>query len=130
MAPPRSVFPIREDVDADASPTAAGLEDADGVVDALASDTARAMVEHLYTEPATASDLAAAVGTSVQNARYHLERLEAAGVVGVVGVVGSWCSERSTEMDVYGLQSEPLVVVAGGPGVDETVRSLLTDASD
>ena len=127
MAPPRSVFPIREDVDADASPTAVGLEDADGVVDALASDTARAIVEHLYTEPATASDLAAAVGTSVQNARYHLERLEAAGVV---GVVGSRCSERSTEMDVYGLQSEPLVVVAGGPGVDETVRSLLTDASN
>jgi len=103
-----------------------GLEAADDVVDALTSDTARAMIHHLYAEPATASDLADAVDTSVQNVRYHLDRL---GADGVVDVVGSWYSERGRETDVHGPRSEPLIVVAGGPDADETLQSLLADAS-
>lgn len=125
MASTRSIFPIREAVEHEASPTTVRLEDADEMVDALTSDTAREILQHLYTEPATASDLAAAVDTSVQNAQYHLTRLEAADVV---DVVGSWYSERGTEMAVYGPRNDPLVVVAGGPVTDEAIRAL--DGSD
>lgn len=115
---------MRRSVDTDTSPATVALEDADDVVDALTSDTARAVLAHLYGESATASDVASAVQTSVQNAQYHLDRLVAAGIV---EVVGSWYSERGTEMDVYGPRNEPLIVVAGAPDADETVRGLVAD---
>jgi DNA-binding transcriptional ArsR family regulator len=124
--PPRSAFPRREAVEREeVSSEAVSLDDAGDVVNALTSETARRLVDRIYTEPGTTSDLAAAVDTSLQNAQYHLDRLEAAGVV---EVVGTWYSERGNDMDVYGPSNEPLVIVAG-PLDEEAVAEEAAAAS-
>lgn len=105
-----SVFPVREEVEREVSSAAVSLDDAGDVVSALTSETARRLVALVYDDPATASDLADAVDTSLQNVQYHLDRLVEAGVV---EVVATWYSERGGDMDVYGASNEPLVIVAG-----------------
>ncbi|WP_254829297.1 ArsR/SmtB family transcription factor [Haloglomus salinum] len=108
---PQSVFPHREAVEREEVPSeAVSLDDAGDVVNALTSETARKLVDRIYAEPGTASDLAEDVDTSLQNVQYHLGRLETAGVV---EVVGTWYSQRGNDMDVYGPSNEPLVIVAG-----------------
>jgi len=77
---------------------------------ALSSDTARAILSRLYEGPETASAVAESADTSIQNARYHLEKLESAGLI---EAVDTWYSSRGTEMTVYAPTNEPLVVAAG-----------------
>ncbi|RLM83656.1 ArsR family transcriptional regulator, partial [Halobellus sp. Atlit-38R] len=57
--------------------------------------------------PAPASDIAEAADTSVQNARYHLEHLCEADLV---ETVDTWYSKKGTEMTVYALSVEELVI--------------------
>lgn len=96
----------------DSQPRLVDLDDetADDVFAALSSETARDIVSQLYDEPATASDIAESVDTSLQNARYHLDQLQSAGVI---EPVDTWYSSRGTEMTVYAPTNEPLVVAAG-----------------
>ncbi|MFB6137954.1 MAG: ArsR/SmtB family transcription factor [Halobacteriaceae archaeon] len=119
------LFPFRSPVDLDdqRSPRLVDVDDevADEVFAALSSDTARAILAALHEEPATTSDLADAVDTSVQNAAYHLENLRDAGLV---EAVDTWYSERGTEMTVYAPTDESLVVFAGGDK-EGTFRTLL-----
>ncbi|WP_276260310.1 ArsR/SmtB family transcription factor [Haloglomus litoreum] len=128
---PQSAFPHREAVEREeVSSEAVSLDDAGDVVNALTSETARKLVDRIYTEPGTTSELADDVGTSLQNAQYHLERLEDAGVV---EVVGTWYSKRGNDMDVYGPSSEPLVIVAGpldGEAVVEEAAAESTAGED
>jgi DNA-binding transcriptional ArsR family regulator len=77
------------------------------VFDALASETARSILEEIAAEPATASELATRVDTSIQNVEYHLTQLREAGLIVEAGV---WYSERGTEMSVYAPRLEELVV--------------------
>ena len=83
---------------------------ADDVFAALSSETARAVLQRLYEEPAPASEVAESVETSLQNARYHLEKLMAAELI---EEVDTWYSSRGTEMTVYAPTNEPLVIAAG-----------------
>ncbi|MFB6361226.1 MAG: ArsR/SmtB family transcription factor [Halobacteriales archaeon] len=71
---------------------------AESVFEALGSETARSILAALEDDPATASDLADRVETSLQNVQYHLGNLEAADLV---AEVGTWYSSRGTEMTVY-----------------------------
>ncbi|WP_435319284.1 helix-turn-helix domain-containing protein [Haloarchaeobius sp. TZWSO28] len=82
-------------------------EDADKVFGALSSDTARQIYTCLHEEPRTPSDIADEIDSSIQNVRYHLEKLEDAGLIDVVDV---WYSSRGNEMNVYAPQSGPLVI--------------------
>jgi DNA-binding transcriptional ArsR family regulator len=123
---PRSAFPVREEVECEPSSEAVALDDAGDVVSALTSETARKLVDHVYTEPATASELADAIDTSLQNAQYHLNQLEDAGVV---EVVGTWYSKRGTDMDVYGPTNEPLVIVAGPIDDEAAVEAAVADSA-
>ena len=109
----------------DQQPRLVDLDDetADDVFAALSSATARNIVSELYTEPATASDVADAVDTSLQNARYHLDKLQAAGVI---EPVDTWYSSRGTEMTVYAPTNEPLVVAAGKEESTGVLREALT----
>jgi DNA-binding transcriptional ArsR family regulator len=84
--------------------------DVDDVFEALASGTRRRMLEELYEEPATPSQLATSTDTSLQNVHYHLEKL---GEVDLVEPVGTRYSEKGAEMSVYAPTSDPLVVVEG-----------------
>lgn len=105
-------FRSTESIDIDGPPRLVNIEDdsADDVIGALSSTTARAILSHLYSTPTTASEVAAAVDTSLQNARYHLENLKSAGLIEPADI---WYSSRGTEMTVYAPTNNALVVAAG-----------------
>lgn len=98
-------------------------DDANEVLGALSSDTAREILSTLYDEPTTASELADAVDTSIQNARYHLEKLQEAELI---EQVDTWYSSRGTEMTVYAPTNEPLVLAAGPPDRTSALKDAIT----
>jgi len=105
------LLPFQSDADVpeDRAPRVVDLEgeDAEKVFGALSSETAREIFTALHEEPMTASDVADAVDSSIQNVRYHLENL---GDAGLVEVVDTWYSSRGNEMKVYAPQDGPLIV--------------------
>jgi DNA-binding transcriptional ArsR family regulator len=116
MSSQSSVFPLTPAVDVpetEARTIDLFTEDGRRMLDALGSETARAIVAALSEEPGTTSELADRVGTSLQNAHYHLDRLEDADLV---QVVGTHYSVRGSEMDVYAPAYDPLVLVGGEDG--------------
>lgn len=125
MPADRSIFPIRDPVDVDAGPSVVSLDTAGAVFESLTSTTARELVDEIYDGPATASDLAHAVDTTIQNVQYHLDQLQEAGLV---AVVGTWYSERGNEMTVYGPAADPLVICAGDAESRAGVRRVLDRA--
>jgi DNA-binding transcriptional ArsR family regulator len=107
------VFPLRSTVElGDREPRLVDMDDerADEVFEALASGTTRRVLSALHEEPRTASDLAEVTDTSVQNAQYHLGKLQD---VELIEPVDTWYSERGTEMTVYAPADEALVLFAG-----------------
>lgn len=82
-------------------------DDSDCVLQTLSSETAQEIVQTLGNEPKPPSEIADAVGTSIQNVQYHLGRLQNAGIV---QQVDTWYSSRGCEMSVYALDTERLVV--------------------
>jgi DNA-binding transcriptional ArsR family regulator len=97
-------------------------EAADQVFDALSSGTARSILAAVYDDPAPASELAEAADTSLQNARYHIEKLVDAELI---EAADTWYSEQGREMTVYAPADESLVVVAGEPGRIASLRGAL-----
>ncbi len=96
----------------DPTPRVIGLDsnDADELMAALSSDTARDVLAALHRDPSTPSEIADTVDTSIQNAQYHLEKLENAELI---EEVDTWYSEKGREMTVYAPASGPLVVFPG-----------------
>ncbi|WP_254840162.1 ArsR/SmtB family transcription factor [Natronomonas marina] len=125
MASQRSIFPVRDEVDREVPSRTLSLAEAGDVVEALTSEVARKLVDRVHEEPGTASDLAAAVDTSLQNAQYHLNSLQGAGVV---EVVDTWYSERGKEMNVYAPTTAPLLIVAGRPDGEAAVRQAMSES--
>lgn len=107
-----SLLPSTPDITADSEPRVVGLdsEAADDLMAALSSETARQVLSELHEDPAPPGELADRVDTSLQNAQYHLEKLEDAGAIEVVGTA---YSEKGREMSVYGPADSPLVIFAG-----------------
>ncbi|GGO01619.1 MULTISPECIES: ArsR/SmtB family transcription factor [Haloarcula] len=97
--------------------------DTDEVLDALSSDTARALFRTLFDQPGTASEIARRCDTSVQNVHYHISNLEAAGLVESIDTV---YSEKGNEMTVYGPASDPIVLV-GNRDLRPRLQQSLTD---
>ncbi|WP_436345797.1 ArsR/SmtB family transcription factor [Natronorubrum sp. FCH18a] len=117
------LFPFRsEPAETEGQPRVVDLEgeDADAVFGALSSTTARRIYARLDEEPATPSDIAEAIDSSIQNVRYHLEKLENAGLV---EVIDTWYSSRGNEMSVYGTTDGPLIVTS-----DESTASRVREA--
>lgn len=110
----------------DGEPEVVGLDgvESGAVFSVLSSERARSILSELYREPATQSELADRVDTSLQNADYHLDNLVEAGLV---TVVDQWYSEKGTEMDVYAPAGDPLVLVAAGEGVLDDARRAVSD---
>jgi len=121
------LLPSTHDLSAadNARPRVIGLDDddADDLLAAMSSDTARHLLAQLHDEPAAPSELTDAVDTSLQNVQYHLGKLEDAGVVEVIDTV---YSEKGREMKVYAPADKPLVVVAGGDEEAAGLRTALT----
>lgn len=112
------------DTTPEAGPRVIGLEgeEADDLLAAMSSETARELLGVLHRDPAAPSELADRVGTSLQNTQYHLEKLEDAGAVEVVDTV---YSEKGREMNLYAPADQPLVVVAGGGEDTASLRSAI-----
>lgn len=87
------------------------------ILKAMTSETAQQILGTLVDQPGTASDIAEAVGTSLQNARYHIERLSD---VGLIQPVDTWYSAKGREMTVYALTAEELLIQFGSDREDST----------
>lgn len=101
-------------------------EEADELFDVLSSETRRNAYRSLFDEPATASELATRLDTSVQNVSHHVSILEEAALV---EPVGRRYSEKGNEMVVYGPASDPLVFVGREeirPRVDRSLTEVVT----
>jgi DNA-binding transcriptional ArsR family regulator len=98
-------------------------EDAGELLSSLSSDTARNILTTLHDEPSTASEVADAVDTSLQNARHHLGNLQEAGLV---RVAETRYSSKGREMNVYAPSENPMVVFVGNQ--DTTDDGTLLDA--
>ena len=107
------------------APRVIGLDgdDADDLLGAISSETARELLIALHDEPAAPSELADRVDTSLQNAQYHLGKLADAGMIEVIDTV---YSEKGREMKVYAPADRPLVVVAGREEQTRSLRSAVT----
>jgi len=105
-------------------PRVIGVDDdeADDLIAALGSETARAILSTLHDRPATKSEIADEVDTSLQNVQYHLSRLDEADLVEVVDTA---YSEKGREMDVYAAADEPLVLFAGGSEESTGIKTAL-----
>ncbi|MBX0303431.1 helix-turn-helix domain-containing protein [Haloarcula salinisoli] len=97
-------------------------EDIDAVLDALSSETARDILNAVYDEPGTPSELADRLDMSIQKVSYHLEKLESEELI---AVAGTQYSEKGQEMTVYEPPEDPLVVFVGTPDRKRTLRSLV-----
>ncbi|MEE6210635.1 winged helix-turn-helix domain-containing protein [Salarchaeum sp. III] len=119
-----SLLPSQKPDAPDGDPRVIGVdsEDADRVLSALSAGTARTMLTTLHEEPATASELADEVDTTLQNTQYHLGKLRDADLV---EVAGTSYSEKGREMTVYAPTDAPLVLFAGDENTGSTVRSML-----
>lgn len=97
----------------------------DEVLDALSSETARELYRALFEEPASPSEIAERIDTSVQNVIYHLRNLEEADLV---EAIGTRYSEKGNEMTVYGPATDPLVLVGNRdlrPGIERSLTDVL-----
>lgn len=108
----------------DASVVGVNSEDAEDLIGALSSDTARRILDSLHDSPSTPSEVAETVDTTLQNARYHLSNLEDADLI---SVHDTRYSPKGREMKVYAPE-EPTVVFVGGDDEGDRLRDLLTDA--
>ena len=129
MASPLPLRPSIDHTPRSESAIVLGEDDTTDVLESLASETARDLLSALADEPATASELADAVGTSLQNAHYHLTNLREAGLV---TAAGTWYSSKGKEMTVYAVTSERLELQIGSAertGRAETDRRSSSDSS-
>ncbi|MFC7044145.1 ArsR/SmtB family transcription factor [Halobacteriaceae archaeon GCM10025711] len=120
------LLPSDSDVDPpEGEPRVLGVDsdDADEVLAALSSSTSRAVLAALHEDPATPSRVADRVDTSLQNAQYHLGKLQDADLV---QVAGTRYSEKGREMNVYAPTDGPLVLFAGSEDEGQSMQSALT----
>ncbi|QKY19779.1 helix-turn-helix transcriptional regulator [Halolamina sp. CBA1230] len=85
-------------------------EEVEPLIGSLSSETARSLLTALHEEPRTASELADAVDTSLQNVRHHLSNLQEADLV---EVTETRYSVKGREMKVYAPVDDSLVVCVG-----------------
>ena len=129
-----ALLPHKPPVERDTESQVVSLSDtdSDAVFTVLSSEAARSVLRELYRGPATQSELADRVDTSIQNVSYHLGNLTDAGLV---DIVDQWYSEKGREMDVYAPSGSPLVLVVGGdedtaPGPDRGSIEMPPQAGD
>jgi DNA-binding transcriptional ArsR family regulator len=96
-----------------------GDDGTEEVLNSVASETARDVLASVRDEGKTPAELSERFGTSTQNIRYHLGKLETAGLVEVNGIR---YSEKGREMSVYEGADSPPVVVIGSLDEAENAR--------
>lgn len=99
-------------------------EDADRLLSALSSGTARSVYAALHDQPMTPSEVAESVDTSLQNAQYHIGKLADADLI---DVHDTRYSAKGREMKVYAPSDAPVVLFAGPSEESSSVKSVLTN---
>ncbi|QIO23158.1 winged helix-turn-helix domain-containing protein [Haloarcula sp. JP-L23] len=97
-------------------------DDVSAVLDALSSETAREILNAVYDDPGTPSELADRLGMSIQKVSYHLEKLEREELI---AVAGTQYSEKGQEMKVYEPPEDPLVLFVGTRDRKRSLKSLV-----
>ncbi|GGN89779.1 MULTISPECIES: helix-turn-helix domain-containing protein [Haloarcula] len=97
-------------------------DDVSAVLDALSSETAREILNAVYDDPGTPSELADRLGMSIQKVSYHLEKLENEELI---AVAGTQYSEKGQEMKVYEPPEDPLVLFVGTRDRKRSLKSLV-----
>jgi len=90
------------------------------LLDALNSETARAILNEIYEEPGTPSEIADRLDMSIQKVSYHIDKLDEQDLI---DVAGTQYSEKGQEMTVYQPPDDPTVLFVG---TQERKRSLTT----
>jgi len=83
------------------------------VIDSISSGTALDILESVHESPKVSTELADELGMTTQNARYHLDNLEEAGLVKAEEIC---YSEKGRAMSVYEPAESPLVLFFGKDG--------------
>lgn len=124
-----SIFPIRPPTSNPHGNTclvSINDEAADEVFSALNSSTAREILAALYENPQTASEISEVIDSSIQNSKYHLNKLLDADLI---EVVDTGYSESGREMKIYSPCNNSLVLVASDKptrrSIGELIRSIL-----
>lgn len=99
-------------------------DDADRLLSALSSGTARSVYASLHDEPMTPSEVAETVDTSLQNAQYHIGKLSDADLI---DVHDTRYSAKGREMKVYAPSDAPVVLFAGPSEDSSSMKSVLTN---
>lgn len=89
------------------------------VIDSISSGTALDILESVHESPKVSTELAEELGMTTQNARYHLDNLEEAGLVKAEEIC---YSEKGRVMSVYEPAESPLVLLFG-KDTDEEKRT-------
>jgi DNA-binding transcriptional ArsR family regulator len=99
-------------IDRDEDPRLLCLDDeyTGEVLKQLSSETSQAVFRAVSKDPLSAQDVAEELNMSIQNAMYHLENLEEAGLI---TVLDTHYSERGREIAVYGPPEQPLLLFLG-----------------
>ncbi|WP_226023527.1 ArsR/SmtB family transcription factor [Halomicrobium salinisoli] len=85
-------------------------EDVAPLLDALSSETARSVLNAIYEDPGTPSEIADRLDMSIQKVSYHIDKLEEQELI---AVAGTRYSEKGQEMTVYEPPEDPLVLFVG-----------------
>ena len=91
------------------------------VFNALSSDTARNLLQLLYDEPQTASDIAKELEMSLQNVGYHLEKLREAELI---EVAETEYSRTGKEMKIYAPTTNAVVLLST-PSTGQRIKTAL-----
>jgi len=125
-----SLFPLRSEQPPQPgeSTRIIGIDDSDAgrIVEALGSEMTRDILAELYEKPGPATEIADRVDTSLQNANYHLDKLQE---VGLIEIGDTWYAEGGNEMKVYVPAAESVVLLAGRASTQRTVKETLTQAA-
>lgn len=97
-------------------------EDVEPLIDALSSDTARAVLNAIYDEPGTASEIADRLDMSIQKVSYHLDKLDDQDLI---VVAGTRYSEKGQEMKIYRPPDEPVVLFVGTRERKDSLKTMV-----
>lgn len=128
MGRSNGMLPRRSDLQLEPGPKIIPTRQNEQAIEVLGSHTARRIVAALQEEPRTASDVARAVGVTIQQCAYHLDNLRAANVI---APVDTWISAKGREMTVYAATGDPLMIAIGErPDPDTHIEYAIRDDRD
>lgn len=97
-------------------------ERANVILDALSSETTRDVFVSIYEKPRTISDVANKTCNSIQNTKYHIQKLEDSNLV---EKKNTRYSKKGNEMNIYNVTNEAVVLVASEKDQKQTIQKAL-----